>query len=41
LEAAKAKLAAARDAGDIIDVNLMLNKKLQKLGYEAARLQEA
>jgi hypothetical protein len=31
LEAAKAKLAAARDAGDINALNLMLNKKLQKL----------
>jgi hypothetical protein len=39
LEAAKAKLAAARDAGDI-NVEFEAQQEIAKAGYEAARLQE-
>jgi hypothetical protein len=39
LEAAKAKLAAARDAGDI-NVEFEAQQEIAKAGYESARLQE-
>jgi hypothetical protein len=39
LEAAKAKLAAARDAGDI-NIEFDAQQEIAKAGYEAARLQE-
>ena len=40
MQAAAAKLAAAREAGDI-DAEVEANKEIARLGYEEARLNEA